>query len=95
MKLRFSNDALNDLQEIEVYGVTNFGETASQKYMKRLKQGIEHLQQFPELARPHPLLKANARALPLGSHIILYRCTSENVDILRVVHGRQNLRQED
>jgi toxin ParE1/3/4 len=90
LKLRFSNQSLLDLEDIEVYGVLNFGLAASNKYMLRLKNVIDHLHYFPELARPHPGLKANARALPVGAHIVIYRFSDEHVDILRIVHHRRN-----
>jgi toxin ParE1/3/4 len=91
--VRFSNEAIRDLEEIEVYGVLNFGVTVAQNYLLRLKQTIDHLQHFPELARPHPDLIANARVLPVASHIIVYRNSDINIDILRILHGRQNWKQ--
>lgn len=90
MRLRFSNESLLDLENIEVYGVLNFGAAASNKYLARFKNGIDHLKHFPELARPHPDLKANARALPIGVHIVIYRISDDYLDIIRIVHQRQN-----
>jgi toxin ParE1/3/4 len=90
VKLRFSNQALTDLERIEVYGTLNFGSAASNKYMTRLKNAVDHLKHFLELARPHPDLRANARALPVGAHIVIYRFSDETVDIIRIVHHRQN-----
>jgi toxin ParE1/3/4 len=94
LRLRFSNESLQDIEDIEVYGVLNFGIAASSKYLARLKSGIDHLTYFPELARPHPDLKANARALPIGVHIIIYRISDEHLDVIRIVHHRQNWTQE-
>jgi toxin ParE1/3/4 len=84
-----------DLGNIEAYGVQTFGVAASSKYLARLKNGIDHLKNFPELARPHPNLKANARTLPIGVHIIIYRFSDEYIDVIRIVHHRQNWKDDE
>jgi toxin ParE1/3/4 len=38
-------------------------------------------------------LLTDLRGLPLDGYIILYRAVGETVEILRVVHGRQNLEE--
>lgn len=94
MKPRFSSGSLQDLENIEVYEVMNFGSAVANKYMARLKYSIDHLKHFPQLVRPHPELKSNARALPIGVHIVIYRFSDENIDIIRIVHQRQNWKND-
>jgi toxin ParE1/3/4 len=43
------------------------------------------------MGRSYRHIKPNLRGLPLNGHIILYEVFNEDVEILRIVNGRQDL----
>jgi toxin ParE1/3/4 len=51
----------------------------------------ENLLQFPNMGRSYEYIRQGMRGLTLNSYIIFYQFVDNNVEILRVVNGRQDL----
>jgi toxin ParE1/3/4 len=66
---------------------------AGERLFKILNQKFYNLTQFPNLGRPYPHLDPNIRGLLVEKYIIFYRVTETQVEIIRVVDGRQDLTQ--
>jgi toxin ParE1/3/4 len=64
---------------------------AGERLFKALNQKFYNLTQFPNLGKPYPHLDPNIRRLLVERDIIFYRVTETQVEIVRVVDGRQDL----
>lgn len=89
---RISLSASQDLNQISEYFLTR-NLTAGERFFAEFNQKCKYLTQFPYLGKSYDYLLADLRGLPLDGYIIFYRVRGEMVEILRVVHGRQDLEE--
>lgn len=57
----------------------------------QLQLACDNLATMPELGRKRDELAPDLRSLPVGRHIVFYRIVGEGVEILRVLHGAQDI----
>ena len=79
-----------DLKDIYQYGLRQWGQAQSEAYLEILKVKFWSLTEQPFMGTERPELLAGMRSLPIESHILFYRVTTMNVEIIRVLHGRQD-----
>lgn len=79
-----------DLKDIYQYGLRQWGQAQSEAYLEILKVKFWSLTEQPLMGTERPELLAGMRSLPIESHILFYRVTTTNVEIIRVLHGRQD-----
>jgi len=82
----------HDLNRLSQYFLETNVE-AGERLFKALNQKFYHLTQFPNIGKPYPHLDPNIRGLLVEKYIIFYRVTETQVEIVRVVDGRQDLTQ--
>lgn len=82
--------AKNDLKDIYQYGLRQWGQARSESYLSTLKSQFWLLTQQPLMGSERPELLPDARSLPINSHTLFYRVTANRVEIIRVLHGRQD-----
>ena len=82
--------AKNDLKEIYQYGLRQWGQAQSESYLSTLKKQFWLLTQQPLIGTERPELLQDTRSLPIESHTLFYRVTANRVEIIRVLHGRQD-----
>lgn len=92
MAHRLAPEAERDLDDIAYYIAK---ETGSLDIAERLIDSITNrfylLASHPKIGRARDDLLAGTRSFPVGNYIIIYDIDGEDVQILRVVHGRRNL----
>jgi len=89
-RLIISPIARNDLKNIFQFGMSNWGEAQSSKYLDHLKTQLWTLTEQPEMGIERDELLPNLRSFPVESHVIFYRLEIEKIEIIRVIHGRQD-----
>ncbi len=82
--------ARNDLKDIYQYGLRQWGQARSKSYLSTIKDQFRLLTQQPLIGTERPELLPNIRSLPMESHTLFYRVTNGRVEIVRVLHGRQD-----
>ena len=82
--------AKNDLKDIYQYGLRLWGQAQSESYLSTIKSQFWLLTQQPLMGTERPELLPDLRSLPIESHTLFYRATSTRVEIIRVLHGRQD-----
>jgi toxin ParE1/3/4 len=92
-QLIWSEPALLDLDEIAEYiALDNF--SAAQRLVKKVFEGTELLELFPESGRRPPELKHTTyREIIIGPCRIFYRVEEDKVYILYVMRGERQLRK--
>jgi toxin ParE1/3/4 len=82
--------AKNDLKDIYQYGLRQWGQAQSESYLSTIKNQFWLLTQQPLMGTERPELLPDTRSLPIESHTLFYRVTANRVEIIRVLHGRQD-----
>ncbi len=85
-----SPSASRDLNAIADYFLNRNVEAGEQLFQEFTKK-FQNLAQFPNLGRSYSQIKPSLRDLPLKGYIIFYQVVDDEVKILRVVSGRQDL----
>jgi toxin ParE1/3/4 len=89
-QLVISPAAKSDLKEIYQYGVQQWGAEQSAHYLDAIKQRLWLLLTQPMLGAERPELLTNTRSLAIQSHIVFYRLNDDQIEIIRVLHARQD-----
>lgn len=82
--------AKTDLKDIYQYGLRQWGQTQSESYLENLKDHFWSLTEQPLMGVERPELLPGARSLPIESHTLFYRVTPDTLEIIRILHGRQD-----
>ncbi|OWU83162.1 hypothetical protein ATO6_20170 [Oceanicola sp. 22II-s10i] len=92
---RFRPQARRDLTAIFDRGVAQWGRAQAVRYQTDLIAKIELLAEFPNISRRLDWVHPVVRVHPHGAHIIVIRDDETAfLDILRIIHARQNLLDE-
>ena len=68
---------------------------AADATIDRLTDTFDMLLTMPQAGRLREEFRENLRSFAVENHVILYRTVSDGIDILRVVHGRRDIRLAD
>lgn len=82
--------AKTDLKDIYQYGLRQWGRVQSASYLTTIKDQFWLLIQQPLMGIERNELLPEVRSLPIESHTLFYRVTANTVEIIRVLHGRQD-----
>lgn len=67
--------------------------TAADRYAARFADKARFLSQFPESGRPRPEIARDVRSTLVKPYVLFYRYRQDTVHILRILHGRRDLRR--
>ena len=81
---------MNDLKDIYQFGMRQRGQAQSESYLSTIKNQFWLLTQQPLMGTERPELLPDTRSLPIESHTLFYRVSANRVEIIRVLHGRQD-----
>ena len=82
--------ARNDLEDIYHFGLRQWGQSRSESYLAMIREHFWRLTQQPLLGTERPELLPDCRSVILERHILFYRVSANRIEILRVLHGRQD-----
>ena len=82
--------AKTDLKDIYLYGLRQWGQPQSESYLDNIKEQFWALTEQPLIGIDRSELLSDTRSLPIESHTLFYRVTTDTVEIIRVLHGRQD-----
>ncbi len=83
--------AESDLSEIWRPGAATWGVEQAERYTDGLFAVFDLLAAFPDMARERTEFSPPVRIHPNGSHLVIYRWDGQGVEIIRILHGHQNL----
>lgn len=89
-RLVISPIARDDLRKIYQYGSLNWGISRAASYLDCLKKQFWSLTEHPEMGIERDELLPALRSLAIGSHVVFYRKQSRQVEVVRVLHSRQD-----
>jgi toxin ParE1/3/4 len=88
--LVISPAAREDLEGIYHYGCRNWGLRRSSQYLDQIKEQLWCLTENSEIGIKRDELLLGVRSMAVASHIIFYRPQSGQVEVIRVLHVRQD-----
>lgn len=88
--LRISPAAKMDLVAIHRYGAFAWGQARSDDYLQHLKDQFWQLTQSPRLGVERNDVLPGMRSLRVSSHVVFYRITDDCIEVVRVLHSRQD-----
>lgn len=80
-----------DLSAIWRHGAAVWGVEQAERYADSLFAVFDLLVEYPEIARARQEITPPVRIHPSGSHLVIYRWEGQGVEIIRILHGHQNL----
>ena len=89
-RLVLSPAAQQDLQSIYQFGLRTWGQNQSNAYLHVLKERLWILTTQPLMGVERSELAVGMRSFPVKSHVVFYRVETCQVQIVRVLHGRQD-----
>jgi len=92
MKLRISDEALWDLQEISNYTWAQWGEEQEQKYLDLMYRALEQIADDSSRARCRNDLYQGCRMLLAGKHAIFFMIQEDSVSVARILHQAMDYR---
>ena len=92
LRLALRPAARRDLEEIFAYTARTWSPAQADRYLRGLHRVMETLQEFPELAPERRAFDPPVRLHPCQRHLIVYRAEADTLEILRILHTRQNWR---
>jgi toxin ParE1/3/4 len=82
--------AKTDLKDIYQYGLRQWGQAQSDRYLENIKAQFWSITEQPLMGAERSDLLLGARSMPIESRTLFYRFTTDTVEIIRVLHGRQD-----
>jgi toxin ParE1/3/4 len=90
-QLRFAPAAARDLQRISGDIKAVRGERFALAFVARLRRSLEGLVAFPRMGRRRPRFGSDVRSWAFPPYVAFYRQSGDDVEIIRIVHGRRKL----
>lgn len=87
---RITDRALADLDEIWLY-IAQDNVTAADELSADFISKFRLLGKFPEIGPARDELMPNIRSFPVDDYLIFYRRFENGVEIIRIIHGAQDL----
>jgi toxin ParE1/3/4 len=92
MTHRLAPQARAELGNIWTYIARESGSlTAADGVVDAIVERFYLLAQFPHMGRARDDLRPGLRSFPVGQYVIIYTIEDEDVQILHVFHGRQDI----
>ena len=90
LQLVIAPAAKNDFKDIYQYGLRQWGQAQSDSYLTTIKDQLWSLTEQALTGIERSELLPDTRSLPIQSHILFYRVSTKQVEIIRILHGRQD-----
>ena len=93
MSIVYTRTARADLREITRYYATVNPDYGG-RIIDQIRQQCRQLEQFPKMGRTRDELSEGIRSFVVRPYVIFYRQTPRGIAVVRVIHGRRDIRPE-
>ncbi|AMN44727.1 type II toxin-antitoxin system RelE/ParE family toxin [Rhodoplanes sp. Z2-YC6860] len=90
-RLFWSPDAEEDLISAWLYGASEWSPIVADEHLHLLWRTARRLLDHSELGKARDELAPGVRSLPADPHMIFYRIENANIQIVRVLHQREDI----
>jgi toxin ParE1/3/4 len=93
-KYRFTNKAIDDLNQIWDYTCEQWSDAQAEKYYQMIIEGCEDIAVSPRLGRNYSEIAQDLKGYKIGRHIIFYRKEELNeLTVIRILHDQMDLKR--
>jgi len=93
LKYKISQEALFDLNDIWEYTFHKWSKEEADRYFNLIFDEIEYISGNSQLGISYEHIRKNYRASQIKSHLIFYRVEKNNIEIIRILHQRMDLKK--
>jgi toxin ParE1/3/4 len=93
--VRLTAAALADLDEIDEYGIANFGRELADAYSRGFAKVFDRLRRYPRSGSVAQELGHDLRTLRYRQHRLYYVIEGGQVQVLRVIHVARDVQDFD
>ena len=86
MRINATDTAKQDLEDIKLYSVENFGDTQAVRYARALSDAMDIIAEHPNIGIRCDSVSAGLRRYECMSHTIYYRIAEQAIRVVRVLH---------
>ncbi|HVT52781.1 MAG TPA: type II toxin-antitoxin system RelE/ParE family toxin [Dongiaceae bacterium] len=90
-RLVFADLALDDLRDIAHFTEARWGADQKRRYLSSIKITVQRLRENPRLGRNRQDVHPGYYSLLAGRHVIFYRFTDDECEIVRIIHDRMDV----
>jgi toxin ParE1/3/4 len=90
-KLKLTDRAHYDLQEIQRYSIQAWGKKVADRYLENIQTALSLLQEKPELLRQKPQVSNHFKFYPVREHFLVCVQLKEFLLVLTIKHGQMDL----
>src|SRR5215207_62336 len=87
----WSSDADLDLLDIWGYLARDTSRSVADRTARGIRRSCDRLIRLPHLGRPRGDLLPGIRSLLVNPYVVFYRLQNNEVEIVRVLHGRRDI----
>lgn len=91
LPLRWSTEAEDDLLSIWRYAADEWSPAVADEHLRHIECICELLCSHSDMGRARDELHAGARSLPAKPHVLFYRVAKDAIQIMRVLHEREDI----
>lgn len=91
LKIRFTEEASDDLEHIYRYTILKWGETQAEKYLSSLKQALGNILNNPQIGIEFTSKARTYRKFIAKEHVVIYRNQGNVLFVARVLHNSQKI----
>lgn len=91
LKIIFTEEAILDIEGIWLYTFTNWSQDQADRYHQLITKEIEYLSKKPETGKILDHIRKGYRSSKVKSHFIFYRFTSNELEIVRILHENMDI----
>ncbi len=93
-KIKFTNNAVNDLTDIWNYTVENWSESQADQYYNLILNACKALANQPKFSKAYEEIYPELKGEKISKHIIFYRVmANQSIEIERILHERMDLKK--
>lgn len=91
-RFKISKGAAQDLEDIWSYIAKN-NTRAADRIFDQLREKFAKLAKFSQMGQVREELAVYLRSFPIRSYLIFYRIIDEGIEIVRIIHSSQDIKQ--
>jgi toxin ParE1/3/4 len=91
LKIIFQEQAIVDLEEIWLYTFETWSLEQADRYHELIIKEIKFLASRPKYGKDHSHLRKGYRSCKVKSHIIFYKYSGTEIEIIRILHENMDI----
>lgn len=94
MKYRLTPEAEQDLRGIWAYTQGIWGRQKANDYLQQMQAAFGRLCEHVDLGKKRDEVRVGYRSFPQGQHVIFYRISGQQLEIVKVLHRRMDVEKQ-